>query len=220
MNRREKRWHLSRREFVTDAALAAGVAAVSRGFPAWAQGPVDDTANGVSYEKIPWKLTPFPMTAVRLRQGPMLKALEINQRYLQSLPNDRLLRNFRTEARLSSSAQPLGGWEDPKCELRGHFAGGHYLSACALTYASTGEGTLLNKANALVAELARCQSPSGYLSAFTEEFFTRLRNGQKVWAPFYTYHKIMAGHLDMFVHCGNSEALQTAEKMAGWSRCI
>jgi len=37
-----------------------------------------------------------------------------------------------------------------------------------------------------------------------------------VWAPFYTYHKILAGHLDMYTLCGNVQALATAEKMAGW----
>ena len=57
---------------------------------------------------------------------------------------------------------------------------------------------------------------NGYLSAFPEEFFDRLREGRKVWAPFYTYHKIMAGLLDMYVHCGNDQALAVAEGMARW----
>ena len=58
---------------------------------------------------------------------------------------------------------------------------------------------------------------SGYLSAFPIEFFDRLRERQKVWAPFYTIHKIMAGNLDMYVHCGNAQALEVAEKIAGWT---
>jgi hypothetical protein len=37
--------------------------------------------------------------------------------------------------------KPYGGWEEPNCELRGHFVG-HYLSACALMYASTGDEQL------------------------------------------------------------------------------
>ena len=55
------------------------------------------------------------------------------------------------------------------------------------------------------------------LSAFPIEFFDRLRERQKVWAPFYTIHKIMAGNLDMYAHCGNQQALDVAEKMAGWT---
>ncbi len=38
----------------------------------------------------------------------------------------------------------------------------------------------------------------------------------KVWAPFYTLHKIMAGLLDMYVHTGNEQAIQVAEGIAGW----
>src|SRR5262249_40494780 len=57
---------------------------------------------------------------------------------------------------------------------------------------------------------------NGYLSAFPIEFFDRLRDRVKVWAPFYTIHKIMSGHLDMYTLAGNQQALETTEKMAGW----
>ena len=209
----------SRRRFLTRSALAAGALAAPSSLAALAQTPMDDIArspNGSGFETVPWKAAPLPMADVRLRPGPFLDALEINRRYLHSLPNDRLLFNFRVQAGLPAPSTAFGGWEDPKCELRGHFTGGHYLSACALTFASSGDADLVAKANALVTALAQCQSPDGYLSAFPPEFFERLKNGQKVWAPFYTLHKIMAGHLDMFVHAGNEQALGTAEKMAGW----
>lgn len=212
--------NVSRRRFLMKSAVAAGAAVLPHSFYTLAQDAVQDVPhsnNGVGYEKISWKIEPFPMQNVRLRSGPMLNAQEINLRYLNLLPNDRLLYNFRVNTGLPTSAQPLGGWENPKCELRGHFTGGHYLSACALMYGSTGDEALRRKANNMVAELAKCQAANGYLSAFPEEFFVRLRNRQKVWAPFYTYHKIMAGHLDMYIHCGNTQALQTAEKMAGWT---
>ena len=85
-------------------------------------------------------------------------------------------------------------------------------------YASSGDDELKAKANGMVAELAKCQRAhgDGYLSAFPEEFFARLRDGKKVWAPFYTLHKIMAGLLDVHVHCGNEQALEVAEGMANW----
>src|SRR5437773_974745 len=89
---------------------------------------------------------------------------------------------------ISSSADPVGGWEEPKSELRGHFTGGHYLSACALNYSSSGDEELKSKANALVAELAKCQKATnadGYLGAYTTEFYDRLRDNKKVWAPLY-----------------------------------
>jgi uncharacterized protein len=72
----------------------------------------------------------------------------------------------------------------------------------------------------MVSELAKCQArlKNGYLSAFPEELFDRLRDGVNVWAPFYTIHKIMAGHLDMYTLAGNQQALETVEKMARWVR--
>jgi hypothetical protein len=187
------------------------------------QDPVVNTVQkdgkAVSREKVAWKVHPFPLKQVRLGEGSCKQAMEADRRYLHSLPPDRLLHTFRINAGIPSSAQPLGGWEAPDCELRGHYAGGHYLSACALMYASTGDEELKAKADAVVAELSKCQQAlkSGYLSAFPIEFFDRLRERQRVWAPFYTIHKIIAGNLDMYLYCGNEQALEVAEKMAGWT---
>ena len=130
--------------------------------------------------------------------------MELDRKYLLSLEVDRLLHNFRVNAGLPSSAQPLGGWEEPKGELRGHFVG-HYLTACALMYASTGDERIKEKGNAVVAGLAECQAKigTGYLSAYPEEFFDRVESLQRVWAPYYTLHKIYAGLLDMYVYCDN-----------------
>ena len=209
---------------MTTAAAAAGSAFVPKGLMvATTQDPVVDKAqkNGkpVSYEKISWQALPFPMKQVRLGDGPCKIAMEADRQSLHSLPPDRLLHMFRVNAGLHSSAQPLGGWEAPDCELRGHYAGGHYLSACALMYASRGDEDLKKNADTVVAELGKCQAAlkSGYLSAFPIEFFDRLRERQEVWAPFYTIHKIMAGLLDMYIYCGNEQALDMVQKMAGWA---
>jgi uncharacterized protein len=202
------------------AAGAAGAAAVCAHGVAFAQDAVLDTPrsnNRPGREKVLWKVEPFPMTQVRLRNGPFKDAMEINRKYLMEVPNDRLLHMFKVTAGLPSTAEPLGGWEAPDCELRGHFAGGHYLSACALMYSSTKDEELQSKGNELVAELAKCQKANGYLGAYSESFYDRLRKHEKVWAPYYTYHKIMAGHLDMYVHCGNEQALQTTQRMADWA---
>ena len=215
---------LSRRKFLAAAAAASGSALLPKSLLASPpQDPVINTVQkdgkSVSREKIEWKVRPFPMKQVRLGDGPCKQAMEADRRYLHSLPTDRLLHTFRVNAGIPSSAQPFGGWEAPDCELRGHYVGGHYLSAVALMYASTGDEELKNNGNAVVTELAKCQQAlkSGYLSAFPIEFFDRLRERQRVWAPFYTIHKIIAGNIDMYVYCGNEQALEIAEKMAGWT---
>lgn len=163
-------------------------------------------------------LQPFALSDVRLLPGPALDALQVNRHYLMSLDPDRLLHMFRITAGLPSSAQPLGGWEAPDNELRGHFTG-HYLSACALLAAQTGDEQVRKRGDLMVAELRKCQDKlgSGYLSAFPEELFDRLLANKPAWAPFYTIHKIMAGLLDTYTLGGNEGALEMVIGMAKWT---
>ena len=164
------------------------------------------------------KVRPFDMAEVRLLPGPFLEILEANRAMLHRLPADRLVHTFRLNAAIPSSAQPLGGWEKPGGELRGHFPG-HFLSACALMYASTGDADVKAKGDEMVSALSDCQKKleGGYLSAFPTEFFDRLNARKKVWAPFYTVHKIMAGMLDMHRYTGNQQALTVVTGMAEWA---
>jgi DUF1680 family protein len=172
--------------------------------------------------KVPMGAYAFDLTDVRLLDGPFREAMLRDQRYLLNLDADRLLHMFRVNADLPSSAKPLGGWEAPDVELRGHSLG-HYLSACALMYASTGDERFKTKAAGLVADLAKVQEAlrsrgfnSGYLSAFPEEFFDRVEARKRVWAPYYTLHKIMAGLLDTYVYCDTQQALDVLVKFADW----
>jgi uncharacterized protein len=147
--------------------------------------------------KIAKRAFPFSLSQVRLLEGPFKRALELDHRYLLSLDVDRLLYNFRTVAKLPAVAKPASGAEEPTCELRGHFLG-HYLSACAMMYAGTGDERLKQNVARLVAGLAECQKTigNGYVSAFPEEFIDRVMACKPVWAPWYTLHKIYAGLLD------------------------
>ena len=153
---------ISRRTFVATAAVA-GAGAVLRA-PAFAfenQSPDTAVATGAmpkGREVVPLQAVPFGMSNVRLGPGTFSTAAEANRRYLKTLPPDRLLHTFRLTAGLPTSAEPLGDWEKPDCELRGHFAGGHYLSACALSFASSGDEELKRNGDIMVAELAKCQA--------------------------------------------------------------
>ncbi len=203
----------SRRNFLKQSAEVAGLCMVgpSAAIQALTAGQPEHPAG---------RLEPFPLASVRLGPGIFREQEEINARYLDSLSGDRLLHSFRITAGIPSSATPYQGWEDPACELRGHFAGGHFLSAVALASASSGNTVLKSRGDALVSGLDACQKKIGnrYLSAFPAELFEGLAQGKPVWAPFYTYHKIMAGLLDMYLHTGNSDALQMAEGMAQWAQ--
>ena len=56
----------------------------------------------------------------------------------------------------------------------------------------------------------------GFLSAYPESFFDRVDKAERVWAPYYTLHKIMAGLLDVYLHCDDQRALDVVVKMADW----
>ncbi len=171
------------------------------------------------------RLRNFDLAQVRLLPGPFLDAQSRDLQYLLSLDPDRLLVMFWSTAGLGSSrgfAPAYGGWESPTSEVRGHIMG-HYLSACALMYASTGDPRLKERTDYVVAELARCQQAlaengyhEGYLSAFPEYFFDRVDARKEVWAPWYTMHKIMAGLLEVHVHTGNPQALEVLDRLAHW----
>jgi len=203
----------SRRSFLKTSVGAAGLCLIgpSAAMQAFA---------AVTSEYPADRLVPFPLASVRLASGKFQKQEEINARYLDSLSVDRLLHTFRMTAGISSSATPYRGWEDPSCELRGHFAGGHYLSAVALASAASGNSVLKSRGDEVVAGLAACQKKIGtrYLSAYPTEIFEHLAQGKPAWAPFYTYHKIMAGLLDMHQLTGNTDALQVAEGMGQWAQ--
>ncbi|SNT34443.1 hypothetical protein SAMN05421770_1086 [Granulicella rosea] len=164
------------------------------------------------------KVSPFALNEVTLDAGPLQQARDWNRAYMLRLPNDRLLHNFRVTAGIPSSATPLGGWEAPTAELRGHFVG-HYLSASAMLHAATGDTAIKQKAGELVAGIGECQKrlkEDGFVAAYPSELFVRLDKREKVWAPFYTLHKIMAGLLDMHTLAGNGQALEIVIGMAGW----
>ena len=211
---------MNRREFLTTVGGTVAASAITgRVATGGGMESLADAEAASSAATAAGTATPFAPGEVTLLPGPCADALARNQRYLHSLPTDRLLHTFRITAGLPSSAQPVGGWEKPDCELRGHFSG-HYLSACALMHAHAGDHDLERSGREMAAALAACQAKAGngYLSAYPEELYDRLKDGRKVWAPFYTYHKVLAGHLDLYTLTGNTDALAVAERMAGWVR--
>ncbi|XVE86304.1 hypothetical protein DITRI_Ditri18aG0024800 [Diplodiscus trichospermus] len=163
-------------------------------------------------------LKEMPLHAVRLDpNGLHGRAQQTNLEYLLMLDVDRLVWSFRKTADLPTPGQPYAGWEDPGCELRGHFVG-HYLSATALMWASTKDKEIQLKMSAIVSALSECQKKigTGYLSAFPSKQFDDVEALRKCWAPYYTIHKIMAGLLDQHTIAGNPEALKMVTWMADY----
>ena len=163
-------------------------------------------------------LEPFDLADVRLLPGPLLDAQERNTEYLLSLDPDRLLYTYRVNAGLPAPGEPLGGWEAPDVEVRGYFQG-HYLSALAMGYRSTGDPRLKERLDLMVSELAKCQEKLGgeYLCAFPEDRWDRLEAmEQPPGALYYAAHKVMAGLLDAYQLCGNRQALEVLTRLVAY----
>ncbi|MCL2472901.1 MAG: glycoside hydrolase family 127 protein [Treponema sp.] len=164
----------------------------------------------------------FKRSEVYLNDQLLLEKRNENRRYLMSLDNDALLLNYRTEAVLDNlfmtGREKLhGGWENPTCQLRGHFLG-HWLSGAAMHFASTGDMEIKAKADSIVSGLAFCQKANGgeWAASIPEKYLDRIAHGKRVWAPHYTIHKTFMGLLDMYSLTGNTEALEVAQNWAKW----
>lgn len=178
-------------------------------------------------EVVTFKVLPFELEQVKLLDGPFLHATELNKQILLNYEPDRFLAKFRMEAGLKPKAEHYHGWEDNT--IAGHSLG-HYLSACALMYQTTGDQQFLDRVNYIVSELDTCQQVEGdgYIGAFPdgkrilEEEVAKgnIRaqgfdlNG--IWVPFYTEHKVMAGLFEAYDLCGNHKALEINKKFADW----
>ena len=171
------------------------------------------------------KAKAFDLQDVRLHAGRHYENMQRDSAWIMSLSADRLLHSFRTTAGVwagleggYSKVKKLGGWESLDCELRGHTTG-HMLSAVALMYAATGNECFKAKGDSLVTGLAQVQEAhgTGYLSAYPEGLIDRNIKGQRVWAPWYTLHKILSGLIDQYLHADNAQALEIAQGMASWA---
>jgi DUF1680 family protein len=177
-------------------------------------------------EPVTLKAQRFPLKDVRLLDGPFKRGQDLAIEYLMALEPDRLLANFRKQAGLEPKAPHYGGWESQG--VSGH-CGGHYISACALAYVSSGDPRMLERVNYMVDEVALCQEAhgNGYVAAIPngKQIYADIAEGKirssgfglnGGWVPNYTLHKLFAGLRDAYRLCGNEKALQVAKKLADW----
>ncbi|MBI1390010.1 MAG: hypothetical protein GC154_16335 [bacterium] len=168
---------------------------------------------------------PFALEQVRLLDGPFKDAMDRDMKYLLDLEPDRLLAGFRENAGLEPKAKKYGGWES--MSIAGHSLG-HYLSACSLAYAASGDERFKERVQYIVDELSRCQDESGYVAAIPEgkRIFAEVARGEirsagfdlnGGWVPWYTLHKQFAGLLDANQYCQNGKALDVAKKLGDWA---
>jgi DUF1680 family protein len=167
----------------------------------------------------------FNLADVRLLEGTFRQAQERDGRYLLQLEPDRLLHNFRVNSGLPPKAAVYGGWEsvEPWVDIRcqGHTLG-HYLSACSLMFATTGDHRFKQRSDYIVMELRDCQDAgkSGLVCAFPDgeaPLHDIVDATRFVGVPWYTMHKIFAGLRDACLYTDNRMALDVLMKLSDWA---
>lgn len=189
--------------------------------------PEKNNERTIVNPKVEVKAYAFNLKEVHLLDGgPFKNAMEKDAAYLLLLDPNRLLHRFHKNAGLPVKGKVYGGWESEG--LSGHTLG-HYLSACSMMFTSTGNEEFKKRVDYIVSELAKCQGArgTGYIGAIPGEdsIFEKVARGEIEssgfdlnggWSPWYTVHKIMAGLSDVYLYCGNEQALQVVTAMADW----
>lgn len=174
----------------------------------------------------PAQMQPFTLQEVRVTGGPFKNAQDVDLKYILALNPDKLLAPYLIDAGLPLKAQRYGNWESSG--LDGHI-GGHYLSALAMMYASTGNAELKNRLDYMVGQLAQCQAKNGngYVGGIPQGkvFWERIHKGDidgssfglnNTWVPLYNIHKLFAGLRDAYEYAGNQQAKQVLVGLGDW----
>lgn len=172
----------------------------------------------------------FPLSDIELLDGPFKHAQDLNVQTLLKYDVDRLLAPYLKVAGLPPKAENYGNWESDG--LDGHI-GGHYLSAMAMHYASTGNVECLRRMEYMIGELNACQQANatkypdwgvGYVGGVpnSNDFFTRIKSGDmevvwQYWVPWYNVHKMFAGLRDAWLYAGNEAAKGMFIEFCGWA---
>jgi len=168
------------------------------------------------------KMEMFALNQVRLLKSPFLAAQKTDLEYMLKLEPDRLLAPFLREAGLQPKAKSYGNWENSG--LDGHTAG-HYLTALAQMYATSGNQECQSRLNYMINELARCQDKNGngYVGGVPDgnRMWAFFKEGDfaefnKKWVPWYNMHKLLAGLRDSYLLAGNIRAKDMFVKLIDW----
>jgi uncharacterized protein len=169
----------------------------------------------------------FPLSDVKLLDGPFQHARDLNIKTLLKYDVDRLLSPYLKEAGLTPKAKGYPNWDG----LDGHI-GGHYLTAMAMNYAATGNSECKKRMDNILAELKTCQDANaknnadwgiGYVGGVpnSKQIWSTLKSGdfkayQAAWVPWYNVHKMYAGLRDAWSYAGSEEAKAIFLKFCDW----
>jgi len=162
----------------------------------------------------------FPLSDVTVQGGPFKGAQELNTRVLLQYNADRLIAPFLKEAGLAPRDRLFSNWAG----LDGHI-GGHYLSALSITWAATGNPSVKERLDYMLAELQRAQDKNGngYLGGIPNgaSLWASVKQGnvnviRNYWVPWYNMHKVYAGLRDAWLYAGSEQAKRMFLSLCDW----
>ena len=172
----------------------------------------------------------FNLRDVKLLDGVLKHARDLNIQTLLKYDTDRLLAPYRKEAGLNPKAKSFPNWDG----LDGH-VGGHYLTALAIN-AATGDEECRKRMEYMIAELKECAEANaknhpdwgkGYVGGVpgSAQLWSTFKEGNfgkyhSAWVPFYNIHKMYAGLRDAWLYCGNEDAKQLFLGFCDWAVMI
>ncbi len=156
---------ISRRDALRLGALAASAPpalAMLTGTGGAARAPAGAVPAGAAPPGVPvpdsWVVRDFPLSQVTLGNGLFAEHRDLMLNFARSYPVDNMLFNFRANAGLPNpaGARPVGVWDTPTGNLRGHSTG-HFMTLLAQAYAGSGDTTYKDKLDYMVTALGQCQ---------------------------------------------------------------
>ena len=175
---------------------------------------------------VPAKVKYFGLKEVRLLDSPFKNAMDRNAAWMLEMDMDRLLSNFLKNAGLEPKGESYGSWES--MGIAGHTLG-HYLSAVAQQYASTGDERFKQRVDYIVHELDSCQQyfVNGFIGGMPggDRVFKQVKKGiirsagfdlNGLWVPWYNEHKTMMGLNDAYLLAGNKAAKKVLVNLADY----
>jgi DUF1680 family protein len=173
----------------------------------------------------------FPLSDVKLLDGPFKHARDLNIDVLLKYNVDRLLAPYRKEAGLVPRDSSYSNW----IGLDGH-VGGHYLSAMAINYTATKNPECKKRMDYIISEIKICQDSNainnpdwgvGFAGGMpnSKEIWSKLKKGDfsvyfSSWAPWYNLHKMYAGLRDAWLFGSSNEAKNIFLKFCDWGISI
>ncbi len=167
----------------------------------------------------------FDLNQVELLPSPFKHAQQLDAEWLLSLEPDRLLHRVHENAGLKPKGDNYGGWERDRGGGRGL---GHYMSACAMMWAATGEPEFKHRTDYIIDELKKCQETkgTGYIGTVADSIWTQVGSGyiyssgfdlNSAIVPWFILHKLFAGLYDIYLYTGNQEAKTVLINLSDWA---